>query len=91
MPLKKEELTGLNRQEKKVKQKEHKVQFREYFDRVLTPEDHKILKNDSINNIEKTVSVYRILDRIRNQMIEEGRDVQALSQAMVDLGAYFRV
>ena len=85
MPLKKEELTGLSKQEKKAKQKEHKAQFREYFDQVLTPEDHKILKNDSINNIEKTVSVYRILDRIRNQMIEEGRDVQALSQAMVDL------
>ena len=85
MPLKKEELNGLSKQEKKAKQKEHKAQFREYFDQVLTPEDLEILKNDSINNIEKTVSVYRILDRIRIQMIEEGRNVQALSQAMVDL------
>ena len=83
--FKKEELNGLSKQEKKAKQKEHKAQFREYFDQVLTPEDLEILKDDSINNIEKTVSVYRILDRIRIQMIEEGRDVQALSQAMVDL------
>ena len=85
MPLKKEELTGLSNQEKKAKQKEHKAQFREYFDQVLTPEDREILQNTSMKVTEKTIAVYRILEHIRDQMIEEGRDVQALSQAMVDL------
>ena len=85
MPLKKSDLEGLSNQEKKTKQKQHRTQFREYFDQVLTPEDRQILKEDNpIDKIEKTVSVYRILVRIRNQMIEEGRNVQALSQAMVD-------
>ena len=85
MPLKKEELTGLSNQEKKAKQKEHKAQFREYFDQMLTPEDREILQNTSMKVTEKTIAVYRILEHIRDQMIEEGRDVQALSQAMVDL------
>ena len=85
MPLKKEELTGLSNQEKKAKQKEHKAQFREYFDQMLTPEDHEILQNTSMKVLQKTIAVYRILERIRGQMIEEGRGVQALSQAMVDL------
>ena len=85
MPLKKEDLEDLSRQEKKTKQQEHKTQFREYFDQVFTPEDHEVLKDYSMTNTEKTVAVYRILERIRTQMIEEGRNVQALSQAMVDL------
>ena len=85
MPLKKSDLEGLSAQEKKAKKKEHKAQFREYFDQVLTPEDREILEYDFLNDIEKTIAVYRILERIHAQMTEEGRDVQALSQAMVDL------
>ena len=85
MPLKKEELNGLSQQEKKTKQQQHKAQFRKYFDQVFTPEDQEVLKDDSMTNIEKTIAVYRILERIRTQMIEEGKEVQALSQAMVDL------
>ena len=85
MPLKKEELNGLSKQEKRIKQKEYKDQFREYFDQVFTKEDHEVLKDDSMNNVEKTIVVYRILNRIRTQMIEENKEVQALSQAMVDL------
>ena len=85
LPLQKESLSGLNRQEKKAKQQEHKAQFREYFDQVLTPKDREILTDDSRPYQEKTTIIYRILNRIRNQMIEEGKDVKNISQAMVDL------
>ena len=85
LPLQKESLSGLNRQEKKAKQKEHKARFREYFDQALTPKDRETLTDDSIPYQEKTIIVYKILDRIRNQMIEEGKDVKNISQAMVDL------
>ena len=84
-PLKKEELNGLSKQEKQAKQKEHKTKFRKHFNHILTQEDREILKDDSMNTIEKTIAVYRILDRIKSQMVEENRDVQPLSQAMVDL------
>ena len=85
MPLKKEDLEGLKGKEKRAKKKEHNDQFRNYFNQVLTPEDREILRNTSMNSQKKTISIYRILERIRTQMIEEGKDVQALSQAMVDL------
>ena len=85
LPLKKAELKGLNRQEQKAKKKEHKLQFQEYFDQVLTAKDREFLKDNSLSSIEKTVSVYGVMFRIREQMIEEGKDVQALSQAIVDL------
>ena len=92
MPLKKEELTGLSKQEKKAKQKEHQAQFMEYFNRVLTPKDLEFLENISVptsmitdNSYRDTIAVYRIFDRIRNQMIEEGKNVENISQVMVDL------
>ena len=85
MPFNKEELNGLSRQEQKAKQKEHKAQFREYFYQVFSQRDLAILNSHSIPSQEKTIHVYKILSRIRTQMMEEGKDVKALSQAMVDL------
>ena len=85
MPLRKEDLAGLSKQERKAKQKEHRAQFVKYFNQILSRTDLAILKNNFMNHQDKTTLVYWILNKIRLQMIEEGKEVQSISQAMVDL------
>ena len=61
------------------------LQFKEYLNSFLNEKDRSFLADSSKNYRERAVFLYRALNQIREDMLKANKDVQTISQIMLDL------
>lgn len=71
-------------QKDNTKKVANKKEFLEYLDSVVSPELRKSLKTTEEYE-EDTLLLYKALEKERIAMVKKSKDIQALSQAMLDL------
>ena len=77
--------SSLSKEEKKAARKEEQERFLEYLRQFIDAEVLKFLRDSTKDSMEKTVFMYKVLNKIREAMLAEGKDIRDISQAMVDL------
>ena len=77
--------SSLSKEEKQSIRRRNTEMFSEYLDTLIDKDVRKSLKTPSTNNRKKTVFMYEILNAIREDMMTNGKDTRAISQALVDL------
>ena len=75
-------LSRLNQREIRKTENEH---FLEYLNKFVNEDVLQFIKEPSKDNIEKTIFMYQLLNTIKEDMVANSKDTQAISQAMVDL------
>ena len=75
----------MSKEEKKAIREKNNKMFSEHLDTLIDKNVRKSLKAPSKDNQEKTIFLYKALNTIREDMIANGKDTRAISQAMVDL------
>ena len=79
---------SLSKKEQKSARKKDNEIFLEYLNQFINKDTLESLKSpvrDNELNELKVIFLYRILKRIREDMLANGKDIRAISQAMVDL------
>ena len=76
---------SLNKEEKKEKPREDNQNFLEYLETFFDEKTLKLLSSPDIDHRQKTMTLYKILDQLREEKLRAGEDDRKISQAMLDL------
>ena len=76
---------SLSKEEQKAVRKEEQDRFLEYLRQFIDAKVLEFIRDPTKNSKKKTVFMYKTLNKIREAMLADGKDIKYISQAMVDL------